>query len=93
MAEVLVGIILCRVTHLAGLAINLDEGVLSPPPCRHTIVLQDEVPVVVFVTSVSKIVGQEEECVFAGSPIHASIAALAFRLHETKIRIAFAQLW
>ena len=61
MTEVLIGIILCRVTHLAGLSIHLNQRILDPSPWRDTIILQDEIPVVILITSSSQVIRKEEE--------------------------------
>ena len=55
-AEMLVSEILSRVAHPACLAVHLYQGILLPSPRRFAIVGENEVPVVVFVASVTQIV-------------------------------------
>ena len=56
LAEVLVGVVLGGVTFLACLAVNLNEGVLCPSPCRLAVVGENEVPIVVFIATVAKVI-------------------------------------
>ena len=77
MAEVLVGVVLGGVAGLAGVAVDLYEGVLTPAPGRLAMVGEDEVPVVIFVDPIAQIVGEEEEGVLACCPVHGAVATLA----------------
>ena len=55
-AEMLVGIVLRGVAHVARLAVHLNQRVLCPAPSGLPLVGQDEVPVVVLITSIAQIV-------------------------------------
>ena len=77
MAEVLVGVVLGGVAGLAGLAVDLYEGVLTPAPGRLAMVGEDEVPVVVLVDPIAKVVGEEEEGVLTCCPVHGAVSTFA----------------
>lgn len=78
LAEVTDGIILSGVTRLTCLAIYLDQCILRPTPGADAIVLEEEIPDIVFIDTVAQIIADEEEGMFTGLPVHLSVAALTF---------------
>ena len=92
MTEMLVGIKLGGVSRLARLAVHLHQGVLTPSPRRLSVVGEDEVPIVVFIATVAKVVRQQEEGMLGSLPVHTAIATLALAHHKAMVGIALAHL-
>ena len=90
MSEVLIGVILCRVTHLAGLSIHLNQRILGPSPWRNAVILQDEVPVVILIegSHAQSAIGSPEKSLWeAGNLLLQKTPAENFKA-TTKIRFA-----
>lgn len=92
LAEMFISVVFGGIALLARLAVDLNEGVLRPPPGGLSVVRQDEIPVVVLVAPVAEVVAEQEKGVLTSLPVHRAVAALALAHHQTHLGIALFEL-
>ena len=60
-----------------GHGVDLNEGVLLPSPRTAAVVAEYEIPVVILGDAIAKVVGEQEEGVLGGIPVHGAVTTLA----------------
>ena len=77
MGEMLVGIVFGSISVGTVNRAHLHKGVLLPAPGAATLIAKYEIPVVILGDAIAKVVGEQEEGVLGGIPVHGAVTTLA----------------